>query len=148
MTTKRGKIVRVGRIGRKFAQADLDTGERVDIPLLIMDDLTDRFDITATELVFIEAKGRAFTYVQWAGTEEELAAMAAAEGTTDVSADPTVGSGSRGSGGGIARRILWYVIFSGGIVTAINLLHLPQWVLYGYIVIAVIGLVMAVRDNS
>lgn len=144
MTTKRGTIVRVGRIGRKFAQADLDTGDRVDIPLLIMDDLIDRFDITATELVFIEAKGRAFSYVQWAGIEDELTAMTAAE----VSADPAPSSASRGSTETIARRILWYVIFSAVIVIAINLLHLPELVLYGYIAIALIGLVMAVRDNS
>jgi hypothetical protein len=145
---KRGTIVRVGRVGRRFVEADLDSGERVQVPLAIMDDLTDRFEITEEALVFLEAKGRLMTYVQWAGTQEEFEALVAADSASDSPADTDRQPDGAPSRLGSVRSVIWYVIFSAVIVAAIVVLHLPQWVLIGYLGIATIGLVMAVRARD
>jgi hypothetical protein len=49
---------------------------------------------------------------------------------------------------GLVRSVIWYLIFSALIVAAIAVLHLPQWVLVGYLGIATIGLVMAIRAKD
>ena len=67
--TKVGSIVSWGRSGRQFVEANLHTGERVELPLAMrvqVDRYRDGFP-----LVFVERRGRLFRYVHWLGTPEE-----------------------------------------------------------------------------
>jgi hypothetical protein len=72
MATKRGRIVGVEKLGPKFAQLRLDTGDKVELPLDFWDHVQQRYR-PEDELVFVERRGRIFSFVQWVGTEPEAA---------------------------------------------------------------------------
>jgi hypothetical protein len=72
MATKRGRIVGVEKLGPKFAQLRLDTGNKVELPLDFWDHVQQRYR-PEDELVFVERRGRIFSFVQWVGTESEAA---------------------------------------------------------------------------
>ncbi len=72
MPTKWGKINTFGRTGARFVEAYLETGERVEIPHMLLRYITERYS-RDTSLVFVERRGRLFHYVQWVGTPDEAA---------------------------------------------------------------------------
>lgn len=74
MSTKYGTVTSIGRKGRRFTEAMLSSGERVELSAAAMGELFDRVPHEA--LVFVERRGLMFSYVQWIGTPEEaLAAL-------------------------------------------------------------------------
>lgn len=72
MATKRGRIVGVEKVGSKFAQLRLATGEKIELPLELWEHVQERYR-PEDELVFVERRGRIFSFVQWVGTDPEAA---------------------------------------------------------------------------
>ncbi len=70
MATKRGRIVGIEKIGPKFAQLRLATGDKVELPLDFWAHVQQRYR-PEDELVFVERRGRIFSFVQWVGTDHE-----------------------------------------------------------------------------
>jgi hypothetical protein len=73
MATKVGRVVRMGHNGSKFQELWLETGDHVEVPHEYMAYLTSKYEPTET-LVFVERRGRLFSYVQWLGTPTEARA--------------------------------------------------------------------------
>ncbi len=75
MATKIGQIAEMDRVGGKFVRLVLHNGQRVELPHALMDYVTQRYE-RAEVLVFVERRGRMFSYVQWVGTADEAFAAA------------------------------------------------------------------------
>lgn len=70
MATKRGTIVEVAQVGAKFTEARLDSGQRVEVPNDLWQHIRSHYPNDQV-LVFVERRGRLFSYVQWVGTDQE-----------------------------------------------------------------------------
>lgn len=70
MSTKRGCVTELIRVGPKFVQVRITSGEKVELPLALWDLVQTRYR-SDQELVFVERRGRIFSFVQWVGTDSE-----------------------------------------------------------------------------
>lgn len=91
MTTKVGEIAGVEKTSDKFVRLRLDDGQRVDVPVALMEHIANTYQRNEF-LVFVERRGRVFSYVQWVGSIPD-AHKAVADGVltpADVASLPTV----------------------------------------------------------
>ena len=72
MATKRGRITSIEKIGSQFARLRLSTGEKVELPRDFWEHVQERYR-PEDELVFVERRGRIFSFVHWVGTDSEAA---------------------------------------------------------------------------
>jgi len=70
MSTKRGCVTELIQVGPKFAQLRISSGQKVELPLALWDLVQARYR-PDQELVFVERRGRIFSFVQWVGTDSE-----------------------------------------------------------------------------
>jgi hypothetical protein len=68
--TKVGQIRGIDRVGSSFVRLVLEGGERVELPHGLMDHVTKTYPPTEI-LVFVERRGRLFSYVHWAGSARD-----------------------------------------------------------------------------
>jgi len=72
VSTKRGRITELIRVGPKFAQLRISSGEKVELPLALWELAQTQYG-PDQDLVFVERRGRIFSFVQWVGTDSEAA---------------------------------------------------------------------------
>lgn len=70
MSTKRGCVSELIQVGPKFVQVRITSGQKVELPLALWDLVQARYR-PDQELVFVERRGRIFSFVQWVGTDSE-----------------------------------------------------------------------------
>ena len=63
MSTKRGRITELIRVGPKFAQLRISNGEKVELPLALWELVQTQYG-PDQNLVFVERRGRIFSFVQ------------------------------------------------------------------------------------
>jgi hypothetical protein len=71
MATKHGRVESLLSVGSKFVQLRLESGQKVELPHDLWAKIQSRHR-PDHELVFVERRGRVFSYVQWVGTMAEL----------------------------------------------------------------------------
>ncbi len=88
MATRVGRVERWGRSGARFAEAFLDTGDRVEIPNSLRASV--ELEASGPTLVFVERRGKLFKFVQWIGTPEAAVSAEAAGELSDADITPEV----------------------------------------------------------